>query len=105
MEVRVSFTIAEHGSDPDNGERFMDALMARFPEGGPSVSQNFEDRTLTVTFALDADDANAAVQQSIEIFTDAAAATGLPVTSVLDVEASVVEADTGEHAVPDPVPA
>ena len=102
VEVRVSFTIAEHGRDPDNGERFMEAFMERFPEGGPSVSQNFEHGTLSVTFALDADDAKEAVERSVEIFVEAANATGLPATKVLDIDASVVEAETGER---EPVPA
>jgi hypothetical protein len=105
MEVRVSFTIAEHGRDPDNGERFMEAFMERFPEGGPSVSQNLKEGTLTVTFALDAEDANAGVKEGIQIFVDAWAATELPASRILDVEASVVDAETGEHAEVDAVPA
>src|SRR4051812_5050351 len=105
MEVRVSFTIAEHGRDPDNGERFLEAFTDRFAEGGPSVSQNLQDGTLTVTFALDAEDAKTALQQSIEIFADAAVDTGVEPITVLDIEASVVDAETGEHSMADPVPA
>lgn len=83
----------------------MDAFMATFPQGGPSVSQNFQDGTLTVTFALDADDARDAVEKAVRIFGAGAAATQLPASDVVDVEASVVEADTGEHSNLDPVPA
>ena len=102
MEVRLEFTIAEHGHEPENGERFMEGFMAVFPEGGPSVSQNLRGGTLTVTFALDAADAKEAVSAGIEIFGRGAAASGLPPTDVLDVEASVVPAEEPDEA-PEPV--
>jgi hypothetical protein len=106
MEVRVSFTVAKYGRDPDNGERFMEAFMEAFPEGGPSISQNFEDGTLTVTFAFDAEDARHAVEQAIAIFNTGANNTGLPPTDVLDVEASVVPAEQPEDTPAlEPVPA
>lgn len=90
MEVRLRFTIAEHGYEPENGERFMAGFMTVCPEGGPSVTQNTKDGTLTITFAFDAADAKEAIAKGIDIFTEGANASGLPATDVLDVEASVV---------------
>lgn len=93
MEVRVSFIVAEHGHDAENGERFMSALMSVFPEGGPSVSQNVRTGTLTSTFALEAADAPEAARLAVDIFVEAATATGLPLTPVVGMEAAVVMAD------------
>lgn len=90
MEVRLRFTIAEHGHSPENGERFMDAFMKVCPDGGPSVSQNTEDGTLTVTFAVDAADARDGVTRGGDIFVEGAMASGLDPIDILDIEASVV---------------
>jgi hypothetical protein len=98
MEIRLQFTVAEHGFDPDNGERYMDAFMATFPEGGPSISQNLRDGTLTITFALQAEGVNEAVTQAVEIFERGRDAVDLPPARVLDVEGSAVEAEDAEDA-------
>ena len=105
MEVRVSFTISEYGSDPQNGERFMDAFMQVFAEGGPSVLQNTEAGTLTITFALDANDAKAALGRAGRVFAEGANATGLPPTEVLEVEAAVVRVAEADSPAREPVPA
>lgn len=96
MEVRLSFTVAEHGHDPENGVRAMDAFMDTFPEGGPAVSQNTADGNLTITFALDAQDAKEALERGLDVFAAGMTATGLLLTDVLDIEASVVPAEDSE---------
>ncbi|MBA3371166.1 MAG: hypothetical protein H0T96_06910 [Thermoleophilaceae bacterium] len=98
MEIRLRFTIAEHGFDPENGERYMDAFMTSFAEGGPSIAQNLQDGTLTVTFAFDAEGVNEGVTAAIDIFERGIDQTGLPRPDVLDVEASVVSVDESEGA-------
>lgn len=96
MEIRFQFTIAGHGLDPDNGERYMDAFMTTFAEGGPSVSQNLRDGTLTITFALEAEGVNEAVSRAVEVFEQGVAASDLPRAPVLDVEGSLVSASEAE---------
>lgn len=90
MEVQLRFTVSEHGRVPENGERVMAAFMKVCPDGGPSISQNTENGTLTITFAFDAQDAKEAIERGVEIFVEGMETTGLPTTDVLDVEASVV---------------
>lgn len=104
VDIRLQFTIAEHGAEPANGERFMEGFMAVIPEGGPSISQNLETGSLTITFALEAGDAKEALDRGLEVFADGAARTGLEPTAVLDLEASVVRWQEPE-AVPELQPA
>lgn len=98
MEVRLSFTVAEHGYDPENGERFLEGFTSAFPGGGPSVSQDTGAGTLTVTFALDAKDAKEAIEEGLRVFVAGASESGLRPTDVLDIEASVVAAEESEAA-------
>lgn len=93
MEFQLRFTVSEHGFVPENGERFMEAFMSVYPDGGPSVSQNLKDGTLSVTFALEAEDANEAFSRGIEVFNRGAEASGLEPIEILDFEGSVVPAD------------
>jgi hypothetical protein len=81
------------------------AVLCR-SEGGPSVSQNTEEGTLTITFALDAKDAKDALERAGEIFAEGANATELAPSEVLDVEASVVRVEEADDtAEREPVPA
>jgi len=93
MEVRLSFTVAEHGRDSENGVRVTEAFMRTFAEGGPAVSQNTADGTLTITFAFDAQDAEDAIATGLKVFREGYTESGLPSSEVLDIEASVVPAE------------
>jgi len=101
VEIRLRFTIAEHGRLPENGERVLDAFMEVAPESGPSVSQNTVSGALTITFAFDASDARDALDKAKDLFARGIDESGLDVTDVLDIEASVVPAtedeETGER--------
>jgi len=90
---RLRLIVAEYGHDPANGERFFDAFMATHPKAGPVVSQNTETGQLTVTIAVDASDITEAVERAIPIFSDGCNASGLPLTDVLDINATLIQAD------------
>ena len=92
-EIRLTVTVADHGYDLENGERFLDGFMQAHPEVGPSVSQNTQNGTLRVTFSLEAEDVNAALESSRRIFMEGAEATGLAPSEVLRVEAERVSDD------------
>jgi hypothetical protein len=95
-EHRIHVTIPEYGYDLDNGDRFVDAFMRTHPEIGPSVSQNIVTGTLSVTFSLDAEDANEAFHLARRAFEDGASATGLEPTKMVAVEVSLVPAEEFE---------
>lgn len=86
---RFTWTIAEHGVAPENGERFLEGFLATHPEVGPVVSQNVETGELSVTFSLEADDMKSAVSHGIDIFAEGAVASGLAPTEVVDLNASL----------------
>lgn len=93
MEVRLVFTVAEHGRLSENGERFMRAFTTAYPEGGPSVSQSVASGSLTVTFSVDADDAKDALEHGVRVFDAGVRATGLPSAEVVSVKSWSVEAE------------
>jgi hypothetical protein len=88
-DYRIGITVAEHGYDLENGERFLDGFEEAHPEVGPSVSQNTADGTLRVTFSFDAEDAKDALAKAIDIFSEGAIASGLPATEILAYEISL----------------
>jgi hypothetical protein len=98
MGLRVRVTISKHGTDPDNGERFLEGFLATHPEANPVVSQNTADGTLTVSFSVEAEDAFAAGPIGGQIFVDGANASGLPPSEVLDltVTHAEIESETRE---------
>lgn len=55
-EHRITITQAEHGFDPENGERFLAGFLEAHPETGPVVSQDTRAGTISVTFSVDAED-------------------------------------------------
>lgn len=89
-EYRIHVTLAEHGHDPENGVAFLEGFMKMHPEVGPSVSQNTEDGTLSVTFSLDAEDTNEAFELARPIFASGAAASELEFRPVVNLEISLV---------------
>ena len=105
-EYRINVTVSQHGHDPDNGVAFLDGFMETHPEVGPSVSQNTADGTLSVTFALDAEEPNEAFEQAWPVFRDGANASGLEATEILSVNVSRVPVEEFETAdAPEPVSA
>ena len=89
-EHRVQISVSEHGFDLENGDRLMESFMAAAPEVGPSVSQNTETGTLSMTFSLDATDAKSAVEEGVRIFATAMGNAGFEPTQVLSIESFVV---------------
>jgi hypothetical protein len=105
-EHRIEITIPAYGHDPDNGPRFLESFMRLHPEVGPSVSQNTTSGTLSVTFSLDADDANEAFDLARPIFNESASGTGLMPRKVINVEVSLIPAEEYEDIEePEAVPA
>jgi hypothetical protein len=94
MEVRFSFTIAEHGFDVEAAERFLDGFLTAHPETGPVVSQNIRTGELSVTFSVDAEDVLDAVQRAREVFLEGATASGLMPTPVIEISAAAVREPT-----------
>lgn len=94
MELRVRVTIARHGVDPENGERFLEGFLASHPGAHPVVSQNTTEGTLTVSFSVEAEDVFAAGPVAGQIFTDGAQASGLPVSEILDVSVTHAEIES-----------
>jgi hypothetical protein len=94
MELRVKVTIARHGVDPENGERFLEGFLATHPEAHPIVSQDTSEGTLAVTFSVNAEDAFAAGPVGGEIFIEGANASGLPASEVLDVSVTHAEIES-----------
>src|SRR4051812_33601023 len=69
-EYRLTITVSEHGSAPENGERFLNGFMREHPEVGPSVAQNVATGTLSVTFIVDASGGKDAMERGLKIFCD-----------------------------------
>jgi hypothetical protein len=89
-EYRLHITVAEHGRDPADGERVLEGFMQTHPEVGPSVSQNSAAGTLSITFSLDAADANEAIDLGRPIFARGGSASGLSPAPVVGMEISLV---------------
>jgi hypothetical protein len=85
--------MSDHGRDPRNGERLLDAFMATHPEVGPVVSQNVRTAQLVVTIAVDGADITDAVGKGVPIFIDGLEASKLPPSDVLDISAALISAD------------
>ena len=90
---RLRLSMSDHGRDPRNGERLLDAFMATHPEVGPVVSQNVRTAQLVVTIAVDGADITDAVGKGVPIFIDGLEASKLPPSDVLDISAALISAD------------
>ena len=95
---RLRLIMSDHGRDPDNGERFLEAFMKTHPEVGPVVSQNTETGRLVVTIAVDATGITDAVEKGVPIFIDGLDASGLTPSDVLDISVSSIPADELDEA-------
>jgi hypothetical protein len=85
MEYRITITLAEHGSI-ENSERVLDAFLATSPDSGPVVEIDTEVDTLSVTYSVEADDAENLTRVASEIFARGMSRSDLPPTELLDVE-------------------
>jgi hypothetical protein len=105
MEFRLTVTIAEHGRDPSNGNRFLGGFVKTHPETGAVVDQNTETGELSVTFAFDAQDLLDAMRIGPTIFVEGTTASGLPATKVTDYglaadfRITAVETETEDDAI------
>ncbi len=95
---RVGVTIAGYGGDEDAAERMLEAFVVAHPEVGPVVSQDTVADTLTVVFALDAEDANEAYDEAKGVFLEGARASKLPPKKVVAVNVALVEASDEDPA-------
>lgn len=97
-EHDIQITVSEHGFDPENGVRLTQSFMELYPDAGPAVSQNVRTGTLSVTFTVDADNAQSAFEAGAILFARSMMAAKLDPTQILSVESSIVgEAETGER--------
>ena len=93
MRYRFRMTLSEYGSDEDYAERVLEAFVSTHPDVGPVVSQDTNVGTLTVVFSLDAESADAAIEQGRTVFADGGAASGLPMTALLEANVALVPSD------------
>jgi hypothetical protein len=93
---RFRMTLSEYGSDESYGERVLEAFVATHPEVGAVVSQSTKANTLTVVFSVEAETADAAIQHGREVFAAGGAASGLPMTELL--EANVILVASGDNS-------
>jgi hypothetical protein len=85
QHVRIS--IADHGYHAENGETWLEALLDVAGEAGPTVSRDAEHGTLTMSFAVEAEDPTGAIGAAAEVFRLAADVTGLPEPVIVEVRA------------------
>ena len=93
MEHRVTLTITEHGRRPESGDAALTAFQQLHPDLGPVVSQDPALGTMSITIALDADDAHAALDAAKPVFVDGLNASGLEKTRSVGLAAEAVPAD------------
>ena len=92
MLYRFRITLAEYGADEDIAERVLDAFCSTHPEVGAVVAQDIPTSTLTLVFSLEAEGADAAIERGREVFAEGGAATGLPLTEILELNVALVPA-------------
>lgn len=94
-EYRLSVVVAELGSRDaaeTNMERFVEAFDKAFPDAGAVMAANYRLETLDATFSVDAKDARSACKIGGDMFCEAANATGIPSTDILEIQATLVAA-------------
>lgn len=97
-EHRVTITMAGYGTDPDDGERFLEGFLAKCPECGPVVSQEAAADTISATFSVNASDQDRAFDLAKVAWVAGGSASGLDPNDVIrvEIEAVKVESDTSE---------
>jgi hypothetical protein len=83
MDYEITFTISEHGRDPEAGARFLEGFLSTHPETDPVVEQNLETGELSVSITVSADDPYVAVDAARPILVEGADASGLAVTDIV----------------------
>jgi hypothetical protein len=100
-EYRLNVICTEHGRKDvaeGNMELLAEAFFETHPEAGAVVAANFHLGTLDATFSVDAEDAKSAGPAGLELFAEAASASGLEPTEI--VEINVQAANAPETAEP-----
>jgi hypothetical protein len=93
VEYRLTVTVAQHGHDPENGERLLHGFITTHPEVGAVVDQNTETGELSVTYSVDAEDFSTVAERGSSIFAEGATASGLEPTEVINATFDVVRAE------------
>jgi hypothetical protein len=90
-----------------NAEAMLDGFIAAYPEGGPVVSVDLVEETLSIVFVVQAEDAMSAAQAGRTPFARGAAASGLDPDAcrIVALEIEPVEASAGAEPEPELVPA
>jgi len=94
-EYRLNVVCTEHGwKDVAEGnmELLADAFIATHPEAGAVIAANFHLGTLDATFSVEADDAKSAGPAGLDLFTEAADASGLEPTEIVEINVQSVNA-------------
>lgn len=92
-EYRLNVVFTEHGRKEvaeDNLELLSDAFFETHPEAGAVIAANFHLGTLDATFSVDAEDAKSAGPLGMDLFTEAATASGLKATEVVEINVQAV---------------
>jgi hypothetical protein len=100
-EYRLTITVAEHGRRDvaeDCIEKLFEAFNETHPEVGAVIGANYHLGRLDATFALNAPDAQTATKRGAEIFIEAATASGLEATEIIEINAVSVGEATVEEA-------
>lgn len=90
-EYRLSVVVAELGAQDvaeEHMEQFIDGFEATHPGAGAVMAANFRLETLDATFTVEAENAREAVEVGGDAFCDAATATGIPPTEILEIKAT-----------------
>lgn len=93
MEHRFTITIAELGRSEEAVERVLAAFLELHPEVGPVVTANLESGELSITWAIDAEDARDAYERSTPVFLESMNASRVPEAPPVGVEIVAVQAE------------
>jgi hypothetical protein len=109
LEYRLNVVCTEHGRKEvaeENMDRLSDAFFSTHPEVGAVIAANFHLGTLDATFSVDAKDANSAGPIGMDVFAEAADASGLEPTEVVEINVQAVDAHaTAERLADELLPA
>ncbi len=93
MEHRFNITLAELGRSEDAVERVLRAFLKHHPEVGPVVSANLQSGELSITWAIEAEDARDAYERSTPVFLESMTASEVPKVPPVGVEIAAVPAE------------
>jgi hypothetical protein len=94
-EYRLNVVCTEHGWKDvaeNNMELLTDAFLSTHPEAGAVIAANFHLGTLDATFSVDAADAKTAGPVGLDVFAEAATASGLEPTEIVEINVQSVNA-------------